>query len=141
MKYIEEDIVTIAGLLAARCYWSGVDHLPILEELARDYEKAYDDNDLEEKFSKSFRQVLLVLPKSIETVGVNPKDKQVLVGTCHALSAAIQQYDTSGKRRRRFLGGTLFSRSRNPIRDVEAAVEQQILTYAMLMTSGKIVVS
>lgn len=138
MNYIEEDIIVAAGLLAARCYWSGVDHEPVLNQLATDYSRSYGDPDIAGIFNKSFERVIQAMPKVVKGLGSNPEDNTVLASSCATLQTAIQYFDMSGKRRRRLFAGTLFSRSRNPVRDIEASVEAQLLNYSALITSGAI---
>lgn len=136
-NYIEEDIIAVVGLLAARHHWSGGDSRLIIERLSVDYQKTYDDIDLNKMFTEAYSTVLSVMPDLVRTLGDSSPSYQRLEATAHTLQTAIENFESDG-RKKGFFQGAFFRRSKNPVRDAKKSTESKLSAYSSLLISGAI---
>lgn len=135
MKYMPQDVFDCCALSVAMAGFSGVSMYDITVQLSEDYGKSYDDTVLAEQLTEAAD----LLVKTIPTFFESAKTDAQLAGACKMLSGAIIKFNVDGsKRRRGFLGGTLFNKEKVEIKNKAAKCLSNVAAYNMALLSGSI---
>ena len=135
MKYMPQDVFDGCALVVAMAHFAGADAQEIVGDLERQYSQSYADENMGSDIKEAADRIVVELPKLMQ----GDYTHQQLAGACKTLSTAIQKFNVDGaKRKRGFLGGTLFNYEKQEIREKPSRCMATIASYHVALASGAI---